>query len=309
MTANARILGRVVSAMVGITYALLVFGSTVRAHGAGLACPDWPLCFGEIVPRIDFGVGLEFGHRVLAGCVSVLFAGVAVAIFRDRSLRARFGALVGVLAAVLVVQVILGGLTVLHLLAEWTVTSHLVAGNTFALLLLLLAAGLREADRPVGRDAVPALWRWGAVLFALLVPVQLVLGGLVSSTYSGLACGTWPSCNGGAWFPTLEGAVGLQVAHRIVAYSLLAAALINVVITRGRGRVGRSALLVAGLVVIQACLGVANVLLYIPVEITVLHSAGAAAIVLATTRFVREVFLAPLLAADSTLEPLPAEAK
>jgi hypothetical protein len=49
-----------------------VLGALVRAHEAGLACPDWPLCFGELVPRFDLKVAFEYGHRVTAGAVARL---------------------------------------------------------------------------------------------------------------------------------------------------------------------------------------------------------------------------------------------
>ena len=67
MPVSTRVLGRLAAFLVAATAFLIVFGASVRVHGAGLACPDWPLCFGEVVPAIDFQVGLEFGHRVIAG--------------------------------------------------------------------------------------------------------------------------------------------------------------------------------------------------------------------------------------------------
>ena len=66
-------------ALVVLTFGLIVLGALVRAHGAGLACPDWPLCFGELLPPMDFKVAFEWTHRLVAGCVALLFAGLAVA--------------------------------------------------------------------------------------------------------------------------------------------------------------------------------------------------------------------------------------
>ena len=133
----------------------------------------------------------------------------------------------------------------------------------------------------------------------LLLAAQLLLGGYVAGSHAGLACGTWPSCNGAGWFPTLQGLVGLQVLHRITAYGLLAAALITSFVTRRSQRTGSAAMMVLSLVVIQAILGIANVLFQMPVEVTVAHSAGADALVLAVTYLNYEAWRAPALASIS----------
>ncbi|MEZ4234638.1 MAG: COX15/CtaA family protein [Myxococcota bacterium] len=287
-------LDRVAFPLVAVTWALLVVGASVRVHGAGLACPDWPLCFGEVVPRIDFGVAFEFGHRVFAGLVSLGFLGLAGAVIVRRKQVGRLPvALVAIAAVVLAVQIVLGGLTVLRLLAEWTVASHLLAGNTFCLLLLLLALSLRDGAVAPVRAAVTPVQRAASVALAAVVPVQLVLGGLVSSSHAGLVCGTWPTCDGTSIAPTLSGLVGLQVFHRFVAYALVLAALTALATARA-GRSRRAAALVALAVLVQASLGIANVLLGLPVELALLHNAGAGAVVLSTGGYVWETWRAPL---------------
>lgn len=288
------------AALVGVTYVLLVFGASVRVHGAGLACPDWPLCFGKVVPPIDFQVSLEFGHRVLAGLVSLGYVAVLFGVFRAREALGRGVLAVGALGlGILVVQIILGGLTVLELLAEWTVTSHLLAGNAFCATLFVLALRLRPQP---ARAPIPGALRIGGGLLMAAVVAQLALGGLVSSSHAGLVCGTWPTCDGTSWFPTFSGLVGLQVSHRLLAYVVAALALGVAAITRGRGRAGVAGALVAGLVLCQVALGVANVLLHLPVEVTLAHTAGAAAIVLATTWLNHELWAAPLAAPRSAVE-------
>ena len=271
-------LSNVFVGMMFATWFLAVFGALVRAHGAGLACPDWPLCFGEVIPTLDFGVFFEFGHRALAGTVGLVFLGASIAVFRDAEARAAAGRLVVAAGVVLAVQIALGGLTVLQLLASWTVTSHLLAGNTFCLMLLIVALRLRGWSV----DGVPDRVRAGVALTALALLAQITLGGLVSSNFAGLACTTWPECFPGSWVPTWNGPAGLQVLHRLGAYTLATVALWTAWTTRGTGLAPLGALL-AVLVFAQIGVGVANVLLYMPVEVTGLHSAFATAIVLTTT--------------------------
>jgi cytochrome c oxidase assembly protein subunit 15 len=302
--------------LVALTWFLLVFGSTVRVHGAGLACPDWPLCFGEVVPTIDFKVGLEFGHRVVAGFVSLGFLGMGAWAIRSGVWAASGAFRVRYLLAVaaLALQVVLGGLTVWELLAEWTVASHLVTGNTFCALLVALALTLRDAHEPTARPVGPARPRALSWLIVAMIPVQVALGGLVAGTHAGLACGTWPSCNGAGWFPTFEGAVGLQVTHRVVAYLLLAAATANAVVhAKAASSLRTPAMVVAALCWIQATIGVTNVLLRLPAEVTLLHSAGAAALFSSASWMLHELLLARLPVADSVrdlaaLRPTPARA-
>ncbi len=197
-------------------------------------------------------------------------------------------------AVVLVMQVILGGLTVLELLAQWTVASHLLVGNLFCALLWVLALRIGEQEGAAPRGPLSRGVRvWSLLLGGLLV-AQLVLGGWVSSSHAGLACGnTWPDCAGAGWFPTFEGLVGLHVTHRLVASVLLATAAIGVFVGR---REPRQARLFTGLLALlggQAMLGVANVWLALPVEVTLAHTAGAAASVLLYTTCAYEVWMAP----------------
>lgn len=289
------------------TVALVVFGATVRVHGAGLACPDWPLCFGQVVPQLDFQVGLEWGHRVLAGGISLGFVVLGGLIFRERAALPRFvPVLWGVAALVLAVQIVLGGLTVLHLLAQWTVTSHLLAGNTFAVMLFLLATSLGDARRGiVQRRPVGAPIRVAAVLLALVVPAQIALGGLVSSSYAGMTCPGFPACYDDVWFPTLSGPMGLQVMHRIGAWTLLGVAGLQAALAlRGPPAARRRSLIVLGLVLAQGTLGALNVLWLLPVEITLLHSLGANLTALATAGLHYEIWRSPAPHAD--VNPTPA---
>jgi cytochrome c oxidase assembly protein subunit 15 len=283
-------LARAYAALVALTAGQLVLGALVRAHAAGLACPDWPLCFGSLVPRFDLRVAFEYGHRLTGGIVTLVFLGLSATSLahpRTRALTARWSVFAGLLLAL---QVVLGGLTVLHLLAAWTVTTHLVTGNLFAATLLLIAQRLSDAARVAqeGRSrALPGAPRPGLrpalAAAGVLLAFQVILGGLVSSRYAGLACLEWPTCMGGVFFPSFAGAQGLHLLHRTNGYLLVAALLVCAALGRREPRVSRLTAFAAGLGVVQIALGVANVLLRLPVEVTALHSAGAAGLVLLWT--------------------------
>jgi cytochrome c oxidase assembly protein subunit 15 len=275
--------------LLAATVGLMTLGALVRAHEAGLACPDWPLCFGELVPRMDLRVAFEWSHRAVAGSVGLAFLAMTALALRRPGLRRALAVPLGATALVLGVQVLLGALTVWHLLASWTVTSHLLVGNAFAVALLLTAVRLRELARPAGRLAVRTDARTRALLRATLALLvfQVALGGLVSSSFAGLACPEWPTCNGGRWFPSWSGGVGLHLAHRTNAYLLLGLFLAAFLRARGTPGLGGLTAAAAALAVGQVLVGIANVLLSLPVEVTGLHSLLAALLVLTQTWAVR----------------------
>jgi len=296
--AAARRLARGLLALVGVTVGLMVLGALVRAHGAGLACPDWPLCFGELIPAMDFQVAFEWTHRAVAGGVALAFAGLAAAVLRRPPLRRTAGPPLVLAGVLLALQVLLGALTVWHLLAVWTVTAHLVTANAFAV--ATLVGALRLAERadptpprpPVSRGLRGLLAGAGALLAA-----QIVLGGLVSSAYAGLVCPDWPACAGNVWIPPdASPSVALHLLHRWNAVALLGALLAAAAAARRAPGVAVPTALAAGLAVIQVGVGVANVLLRLPVEITGLHSAIAAALVLTTAVALRAAWARPVSA-------------
>ena len=264
------------AALTAVTWCLLVFGTTVRVHGAGLSCPDWPLCYGKFIPNFDGRIALEWGHRVLAGTMSVGFMLAGGGVLAVPELRLVAGKLVGVASAVLITQIVLGGLTVLKLLAFWSVTLHLLTGNAFMVILLVIAVRLRAPALPPG----PGPRGWGAAL-AVVLALQMAFGGLSSSNYAGMACTEWPTCNGGVWIPTTTGIIGLHLLHRLGAYTLLVIALAFVVAMRGDPHLGR-AVAIASLVVGQVCLGVANIFTGLPAELAIAHAAVADTLVLLT---------------------------
>jgi cytochrome c oxidase assembly protein subunit 15 len=279
--------------LVALTFLLIVLGALVRARGAGLACPDWPLCFGSLVPEFDVLVAFEWTHRLVAGGVSLIFLILAVSVLRETRARAVAARMLALGAVVLGIQILLGALTVWQLLASWTVTSHLLAGNTFAVVLLIIARCLREEASPRDRSgpALPSSLAPVLCLTALLLILQIALGGLVSSRVIGLACPEWPSCMNGGWFPSFQGPQGIHLLHRMNGYALVV--ILGAAATVARGLPVLSGLLLGTFVLCcaQVALGVANVLLRLPMEITGLHTGLATALAMCMALALREAWL------------------
>ncbi|HNC01296.1 MAG TPA: COX15/CtaA family protein, partial [Leptospiraceae bacterium] len=71
----------------------ILFGPLVRATDSGLACPDWPLCYGKVIPPPEFRIWMEVGHRIYSGLLGFVILGLSIVIFKNSELRKRFGLL------------------------------------------------------------------------------------------------------------------------------------------------------------------------------------------------------------------------
>ncbi len=283
-----------------LTYCLIVFGAMVRAKDAGLSCPDWPLCFGEVIPQFDVKVAFEWGHRLLASCVSVGLIALSVFAWAKPELRSLMKRRLSVAWILLLVQIVFGGLTVLLKLAPWTVSAHLILGNSFCLTLLWIACDLHACtelktgvrEMPV---RLPLSLGVRALAFATvaLLLFQFVLGGLVSGHYAGLACTTFPTCNGDQIIPEFAGRIGLHVLHRLNGFLLLLSFLVLAFAVRKIERLSIFAKTGLRIVFLQIFIGAGNVLLKLPFELTALHTAFAAALALVTALLIREVVYTP----------------
>ncbi len=167
--------------------ALVVVGGATRVMEAGLACPDWPLCFGSLLPgrQMNLQVFLEWFHRLDAFFVGMaLLFQLGLAFIWRVQLPIWLPWIYSILVVFVVLQGVLGAVTVVHLLPSVVVTAHLA----LALILVAVMSGLTQRlISPKGIDA-PLWWRimGGASLFAVFG--QCLLGGRMATTWAAQRC-------------------------------------------------------------------------------------------------------------------------
>jgi heme A synthase len=292
-----RTLGRVGIAAAIATFALIVLGGVVRITGSGMGCgDDWPLCNGHLIPPMDLPTLIEYSHRLAALLVSAFVVAVlvlAVAVGRrEGSGEARSGTSgggprlvrLGVLGVVLlVVQILLGAVTVWLELPPTTVILHL---GTAMLLLATLVVGASEVYAPGRRaldDRTASLTLWTAV--AALVVV--VLGGLTANLHAGFACQGFPLCNG-SLIPAGGPLVHTHWTHRLAAYALAAwCFVLPMFLHRGRANayaVRRTSTLAAAVVLVQLIVGAAMVLTNLDSSLRAAHVGLGAAVFVTLVR-------------------------
>lgn len=304
---------------VAYTLVVVVVGAYVRLADAGLGCPDWPGCYGELTPHharddIEKAVEEQGGthgpvsmskawkemfHRYIAGGLGLLILAItATAWLRRRELGQSPALATGILGLV-IFQAALGMWTVTLLLKPVIVTLHLLGG--MALLALLAWLALRQQAPPTLPAAVTRLRPWG--VFALVVVIaQIALGGWVSTNYAALACTDFPTCHG-EWLPQMDFRHGFQLVRELgktaagvhLSYDAITAihwthrvgALVTLLVVGGfalrllcNPAFARLGGLLLAVLLAQVILGVANVLGGLPLLLAAAHNAGAAILLL-----------------------------
>jgi heme a synthase len=329
MSADANKYRKLVWVAAFLTFDLIVFGGFTRLTDSGLGCPDWPGCYGLANPFLaheqiaaaqsamptgpvtHFKAWIEMIHRYLAMGIGVLIITLMAKAWlqwRRAHDRAFAPLMPTLLFGFVCLQGAFGAWTVTMKLQPIIVTTHLLLGMT--LLALLVWLGGREDNVLLPQQADPhpaglAQVRRLALLSAVVLALQLFLGGWVSTNYATLACDDFPTCNGYLVPPmdfehgfTLWRELGKTAAGHYLPFSALTAihwvhrnfALIVIVVLGAtvwrawphaalRPTVKKMGLVLA----LQALTGVATVYLNFPLTIAVLHNAGAALLVLFVT--------------------------
>jgi cytochrome c oxidase assembly protein subunit 15 len=302
-----------------LTFDLVLFGAFTRLTDSGLGCPDWPGCYGAASPvgaHADIAAAqqamptgpvtfpkawIEMIHRYLATGVGVLIIVLLVGCWVERR-RLKVSLFWPVLTLVWVcVQGAFGALTVTMKLFPAIVTLHLLGG--LALLALLrvqsVAYAIPASTPPVSASAQRWLWLAFAVVW-----IQVALGGWVSTNYAVLACTDFPTCQG-RWWPQMDWSgfsvwrdlghtatgeplpfaalTAIHYTHRLAAYWVLAALVVSALLLRRQPGWRTESDWLLGLSALQLLTGLSNVVLGWPLLAAIMHTGGAAALVLVLT--------------------------
>jgi heme o synthase len=264
------------------TYLLILIGGLVHGTGSSLACPDWPTCYGTLLPRMEGGVLVEHSHRIAAGTVLVMTLVLAALLTGSREAAARRLRPFGWLAvALVVVQALLGGITVLLRLPTPISTAHTATSLLFFLTVLYIAARARpEAAAVDTPPAAPAVVARFALVAAVAVYFQMVLGGLVRHSGAALACTDVPLCRGSLW-PDAHPTVLIQALHRLNAVAVASLVLASAIVTwrrAARPSLRLLAVLAPTLVGLQIWLGLRSVVTFLDLATVESHLAVATAL-------------------------------
>jgi heme A synthase len=285
-----------------VTFLLIVVGGIVRVSQSGLGCgpggsgtKGWPLCGGQVIPLVgNENRVIEFSHRLLATVVVVLIAVLCWSAYKHLREGHGWAFRASLIAGVLVlVQAVLGGLTVEHSLAEELVAAHLGTAMLLLGLLLWLGAKARsEAATEAGASAKPpvrGLKSYAAVATVLLF-CAIVAGGYMAGTEeegvsdtgpniagAHLACGhQFPTCGDGKFLPFGNNRLtDIHLTHRVFVYLATIAIIVLLSVAFARGSRDRLLALGALLLLCQLLLGALNVWLGEHGPLIVAHLATA----------------------------------
>jgi len=266
------------------TLLLIMMGAIVRVTGYGLGCPDWPLCYGQVVPPFQIAPWVEFTHRLLGGLTSLQIVTLAVLAWREfRSEKWIFRPAVAVVG-LLAVQIALGGLHVIFEIPPATGWVH--TGVAMAIVALVASQvavahpaaqsfSARTADIVRDRGLPVAIATMAAVTYLLLLT-----GSFVTRSGASLVCPSFPNCGVEATSAAMRGLIDIQMLHRFTAFGVALTAVFTLIRLIRAGRGERSfwavAAVLSALIVAQFGLGISNVMLRLPMWSRTLHLLVAA---------------------------------
>jgi cytochrome c oxidase assembly protein subunit 15 len=302
---------------VGALFTLIVIslGAWVRLTDAGLGCPDWPGCYGllttpdtadelakarEYYPNADIDVGKawrEMLHRYMAGLLGLYVFFITYISIKYSKRSYTLPVLISIL---IIIQAIMGMLTVTMLVKPTIVTTHLFFGMLTATLLFINS--LKYSNISMSSEKIPAIALIIITITWVFLIIQILLGGWTSTNYASLACTDFPKCLD-QWYPkemifneafnvinlpdvNYEGGIlayGAKVAihysHRITALILtfVFISALYVVFKLNKHSLLKKLMSISIIFfTLQVILGISNVVYSLPLNIAVWHTMNAA---------------------------------
>ena len=311
--------------VITVTFAVITLGAYVRLSHAGLGCPDWPGCYGYLVGVPDNSIEIanaensfqgsyvdigkawkEMIHRYIAGALGI-FIFILPFIFYKNNTNKLFK--LSLLVSILVVmQAMLGMLTVTLQLQPLIVMMHLMGGLTIITLLWLIFLRYNKNNYFNESQSFPNLSLkriknlsvLGYITLIVLV-IQIMLGGWTSTNYAALACADFPKCNA-SWWPQMDfynafmielatdlnyefgrldspARVAIHFTHRI--WAIVAAAMLVILSIASYKTIKISyqkiiSLCLVLFLFIQVTLGILNIKMGLPIYVAVAHNGNAA---------------------------------
>jgi heme a synthase len=315
-----------------LAFCVVVLGAYTRLSNAGLGCPDWPGCYGHLTvgkavehaasanaafperPLEPAKAIKEMVHRYFASTLGLVIVLVAVLAYLNRRDRLQPVRLPVALVGLVVFQGLLGMWTVTLLLKPLIVSAHLVGGLTTLSLLWWMSLNPTRTSRPAAERGLRRL----AVIAIVVLALQIMLGGWVSTNYAAFSCPDFPTCQRSFW-PEMDfrdafvlwrglgidyeggvldnpARVAIHFAHRLGA--IVAAVVIGYTgiqaLRKGQSRgvrmAGTAVLLV---LVTQLVLGPTMVLKTFPLSLATAHNAVAALLLLSLIALLRFLWPPP----------------
>jgi heme a synthase len=154
---------------------IVLSGAAVRLTDSGLGCPNWPRCYGKVLPPISGHALIEFGNRAVAGIVGFITVVAAVLALTRRPFRRDLAWLAVCLPLGVVAQAVLGGYTVKEHLAPGFVMGHFLL--SMVILIAAVALAWRSAHEPGSRPRHSDRWSvWSVRALAPLAALTIVAG-------------------------------------------------------------------------------------------------------------------------------------
>ena len=307
---------------------VVIIGAYTRLSNAGLGCPDWPGCYGQIiVPDMADGTKIagydrplekdkgwtEMIHRYAASMLGLVILVLWFLALKGKTQRPQSMTLPSFTALFVMLQGAFGMWTVTLMVHPGIVTIHLAGGFITSVLLIWLFLN-QNSRAGVFYHHILKRHKYLLLIVLITLSAQIVLGGWTSTNYAALSCGEYfPTCLN-SWWPEMDfsnalywGPIGtqynyeygvledqartaIQMLHRIGALVVTILIISLLVAFKRYAHLKKHRLLIGSLLTIQISLGILNVILSLPISIAVLHNGVALLLLLSLVSLIHKTF-------------------